>query len=296
MHATGLHSMQRFLSTCWWVCVKVYALAYIHYIWTPPGPFVSIPLNACACVWESILLSVQICNGTTAPPPSFCPPLFLSSSSSLSAGPVPSLACPLIQSSPRLINRVVNIRWAGLGVGTAASCKLIITLLFSVSASNLFPCCCHGAQCMPAVLREHARTSSSSSSPFFYLCWKAEAVGKIEGGMERKLWLLGGDGGRIWRCGGIDGGAHYSDADLGRGESTCCRQWPWKEVGQQRSQHSCCFLYCGASAGESTLSAVSMSSVHFNSISGRTAVSQQLDVFPSFSCSISVELRDDETL
>lgn len=131
--------------------LKMSLPAYIHFILIPPGAVVCIPLNTRVCVCGSILLSVQLCSLTRIPHPS---PSFSSSSPSffcLLDDPVASLAWPLIQSSSRLISKVVNIHWAVPGVGTAASCKLIITLLFSVSASNLFPCCRHCAQCRPAV-------------------------------------------------------------------------------------------------------------------------------------------------
>lgn len=204
--------------------------AYMHYIWTPPGVFVGLFCLVCSSAVNtssSILFS-----------------LICSLPSHLLDDPVPSLACPLIQTSSRLISRVVNIRSAVPGVGTAASCKLIITLLFSVSASNLFPCCRHGAQCLPAVPREHAWTSSSSSSsPQFSLCWKAVGRWGRVRGENCGYW-----GEMEGAYGGVEGWMEVlAEQELitvmliwESGSHPAVGKWPWKRVLQQISQHSVC--------------------------------------------------------
>lgn len=48
--------------------------------------------------------------------------------------------------------------------------------------------------------------------------------------------------GQRWRCGGMDGGAggagaHYCDADLGEGDSACCREVTLSADVERRSRH-----------------------------------------------------------
>lgn len=102
--------------------------------------------------------------------------------------PVPSLACPLIQTSSQLISGVVNIRCAVPGVGTAASCKLIITLLFSVLPLIYSPAAAMVLSACPLCLES---TPGPPPPPPPFNSPSAEKLWEVEGGLGEKIVVIG---------------------------------------------------------------------------------------------------------
>lgn len=152
-------------------------------------------------------------------------------------------------------------------------------LIYSPAAAPVLGAC---LLCLKSTPRPPSPSPLNSPASEKLRLWEDEiGWGKSERGMERNLWLLGKDGGRIWRCTGMDegrAGAHYGD--LGGGESTRCRQWPWTPVWAADKSAFWLYLHYSVSARECTQNAVSVSSVLFNPISDCTTVNQQVDLFP----------------